>query len=196
MNADPGSLENLHDLVMPVPAPWWPPAPGWIIVSAALIMVLGRWLIRAIRHGQSNRYRREALVLLGKMDDAETELPTLIKRVALSAYPRERVASLTGEQWLAFLDQTGHTDAFTTGAGRWVARLAYNQHWPPRFRRLNLTARGLLFAPGFCGISPKKLLRDYPGSSMAARAAAAAVAGESPASALSRIPERADCTVP
>jgi Domain of unknown function (DUF4381) len=125
MNTDPGSLENLHDLVMPVPVPWWPPAPGWVIVGAALIMVLGWWLIRAIRHWQSNSYRREALVLLGKMDDTGGELPTLIKRVALSAYPRERVASLTGEQWLAFLDQTGHTNAFTTGAGRWLARLAY-----------------------------------------------------------------------
>jgi hypothetical protein len=65
------------------------------------------------------------LVLLGKIDGSEAELPILIKRVALSAYPRERVASLTGEQWLAFLDQTGHTDVFTMGAGRWLARLAY-----------------------------------------------------------------------
>ena len=125
MNADPGSLENLHDLVIPVPVPWWPPAPGWVIVSAVLVMVLGWWLIRTIQHWQSNSYRREALVLLEKIGGSEAELPTLIKRVALSAYPRERVASLTGEQWLAFLDQTGHTDVFTMGAGRWLARLAY-----------------------------------------------------------------------
>ena len=125
MNAEPGSLENLHDLVMPVPVSWWPPAPGWVIVSAVLVMVLGWWLIHAIQHWQSNSYRREALVLLEKIDGSEAELPTLIKRVALSAYPRERVASLTGEQWLAFLDQTGHTDVFTMGAGRWLARLAY-----------------------------------------------------------------------
>jgi Domain of unknown function (DUF4381) len=125
MNAEPGSLENLHDLVMPVPVSWWPPAPGWVIVSALLVMVLGWWLIRSIQHWQSNSYRREALVLLGKIGGSEAELPTLIKRVALSAYPRERVASLTGEQWLAFLDQTGHTNVFTMGAGRWLARLAY-----------------------------------------------------------------------
>ena len=125
MNAEPGSLENLHDLVMPVPVSWWPPAPGWVIVSALLVMVLGWWLIRTIQHWQSNSYRREALVLLEKIGGSEAELPTLIKRVALSAYPRERVASLTGEQWLAFLDQTGHTDVFTMGAGRWLARLAY-----------------------------------------------------------------------
>ena len=125
MNADPGSLENLHDLVMPVPVPWWPPAPGWFIVSAVLVTVLGWWLIRAIQQWQSNSYRREALILLGKIDGSGAELPILIKRVALSAYPRERVASLTGEQWLAFLDQTGHTDAFSAGAGRWLARVAY-----------------------------------------------------------------------
>jgi uncharacterized protein DUF4381 len=125
MNADPGSLENLHDLVMPVPVPWWPPAPGWVVVSAALIIVLTWWIIRAIQHWQSNSYRREALALLEKIGGSGAELPTLLKRVALSAYPRERVASLTGEQWLAFLDQTGHTDAFTTGSGRMLARLAY-----------------------------------------------------------------------
>jgi hypothetical protein len=125
MNADPGSLDNLHDLVMPDPVSWWPPAPGWVVVSAALVMVLSGWIIRAIRHWQLNSYRREALTLLGKIGGSGTELATLIKRVALSAYPRDRVASLTGEQWLAFLDRTGHTDAFTTGAGRWLARLAY-----------------------------------------------------------------------
>lgn len=125
MNADPGSLENLHDLVVPVPVPWWPPAPGWVVVSAALIAVLTWWVIRAVRRWQSNSYRREALALLEKIDGLSAELPTLIKRVALSAYPRERVASLTGERWLIFLDQTGQTDAFTTGPGRWLARLAY-----------------------------------------------------------------------
>jgi hypothetical protein len=42
----------------------------------------------------------------------------LVKRVALAAFPRERVASLSGQEWLAFLDATGRTDAFTHGPGR------------------------------------------------------------------------------
>jgi hypothetical protein len=125
MKTDPGSLENLHDLVMPPPVPWWPPAPGWLLIGTALVIVLAWWLIRVIRHWQSNSYRREALALLEKFDGAGAELPILIKRVALSAYPRERVASLTGEEWLAFLDRTGRTEAFTAGPGRWLARLAY-----------------------------------------------------------------------
>jgi hypothetical protein len=125
MNVDPGSLEHLHDLIMPVPVSWWPPAPGWLVVGAALVMILGWWLIRAIQYWQSNAYRREALALLDNAGGSEAELATLIKRVALSAYPRERVASLTGEQWLVFLNRTGRTDAFTKGPGRWLARLAY-----------------------------------------------------------------------
>ena len=196
MNADPGSLENLHDLVMPVPVPWWPPAPGWVIVSAALIMVLGWWLIHAIRHWRSNSYRREALVLLGKIDNGGAELPFLSNASPsrpIRANVSPRSPGNSGWPFLIKPDTPTHSP-LVPGAG--LRGSLTNQHWPPRFRRLNLTARGLLFAPGFCGISPKKLLRDYPGSSMAARAAAAAVAGESPASALSRIPERADCTVP
>jgi hypothetical protein len=125
MNPDPTNLDRLHDVMVPPPVPWWPPAPGWLVVIAALILVLGWWLIGAIRHWQSNCYRREALALLEAVDNSGIELATLIKRVALSVYPRESVASLTGEQWLTFLDETGRTDAFTKGPGRWLARLAY-----------------------------------------------------------------------
>jgi hypothetical protein len=125
MNPDPTSLERLHEVILPVPVPWWPPAPGWIIVCAALVTMLSWWLTRAIRHWLSNSYRREALELLDKVDCSGAELATLIKRVALSAYPRERVASLTGEEWMAFLDRTGSTDVFTRGEGCWLASLAY-----------------------------------------------------------------------
>ena len=53
-------------------------------------------------------------------------LPELVKRTALAAFPREEVASLSGIEWLQFLDRTGHTDAFTRGRGRLLAELAYD----------------------------------------------------------------------
>ena len=31
---DPGSLQNLNDIVMPAPVGLWPPAPGWYVVFA------------------------------------------------------------------------------------------------------------------------------------------------------------------
>ena len=42
----------------------------------------------------------------------------LLKRTALSAFPREDVASLAGVEWLEFLDRTGSTKDFSRGAGR------------------------------------------------------------------------------
>jgi hypothetical protein len=125
MNPDPTSLDRLHDVIVPPPVSWWPPAPGWVVIGFILALILVYWLIQGVRHWQSNCYRREALKLLETADFSGVELATLIKRVALSVYPRTRVASLTGEQWLIFLDQTGRTDAFTKGSGRWIARLAY-----------------------------------------------------------------------
>ena len=53
-------------------------------------------------------------------------MATLLQRAALTAYPREAVASLTGPAWLAFLDRTGRTTAFTTGPGPWLERVAYD----------------------------------------------------------------------
>jgi hypothetical protein len=125
MSSDPTSLDRLHDVIVPPPVPWWPPAPGWVVIGFLLTLVLVYWIIRAVRHWQSNSYRREALELLETAQSSGAELATLIKRVALSVYPRTRVASLTGVQWLTFLDQTGRTDAFTKGSGRWLAQLAY-----------------------------------------------------------------------
>jgi hypothetical protein len=54
------------------------------------------------------------------------ELPALVKRVALAAWPRERVASLSGSALLAFLDHTGRMQTFQLGAGKDLAVLAYD----------------------------------------------------------------------
>ena len=84
------------------------------------------WLgARALSHRRANLYRREALALLPAPSASLASLPELVKRTALSAYPRESVASLTGESWLAFLDRTGNTKAFTQGPGRRLVDLAY-----------------------------------------------------------------------
>ena len=123
-NVDPGSLDRLHDIVTPPPAPWWPPAPAWYalgVVFGITVAVLG-W--RAAAWWSRNRYRRAALVELEGLEaeagrsESAAALAALVKRVALAAYPRERVASLSGEEWLTFLDATGGTTAFTAGPGR------------------------------------------------------------------------------
>jgi hypothetical protein len=145
------SLDRLHDIVVPPPVPWWPPAPGWWVVGALALALgaIGAW--RAWKAWRAAAYRRAALAELrglearsadaARREAALREVPALVKRTALAAFPRPRVASLSGAAWLAFLDRTGRTDAFTRGGGQVLPALAYD----PAAARMDATAAGELF---------------------------------------------------
>jgi uncharacterized protein DUF4381 len=134
--ADPTSLENLFDIVAPPPVPWWPPAPGWFVVGGVLLVLVFWGARRAWGRWRAAAYRRAALAEWRQLKTRATDpghreialrhLPELVKRTALAAFPREAVASLSGMEWLRFLDRTGHTDAFTHGRGRLLPELAYD----------------------------------------------------------------------
>ena len=132
--ADPASLQNLQDIVVPDPVAWWPPAPGWYGVGF-LLLALGIWfLARRWRDWRRDAYRREALQMLADLRTADegqgspavvAEVAALLRRTALCAYPRRRVVALTGEAWLEFLDATGGGAGFTEGEGRQLLTAAY-----------------------------------------------------------------------
>lgn len=137
MNPDPASLDNLHDIVAPPPVPWWPPAPGWWIVGAVIAYLVAWGAVRALHAWQQSRYRREALRALRGIEreaasadarpQALRQLGELLKRTALSAWPREQVASLTGHAWWSFLDRTSNMHDFVdTGAGAVIEQAAYD----------------------------------------------------------------------
>ncbi|MDR3101128.1 MAG: DUF4381 domain-containing protein [Paraburkholderia sp.] len=117
----PGDLQPLRELALPAPVPYWPQTAGWAIVLALLVaaaLVLG-WF--AWRRHLKQRYRRLALAELtgiaARMSDAAqratalADIASLLKRTALAALPRERVAALSGDAWLAFLQKTHGFDA-------------------------------------------------------------------------------------
>jgi hypothetical protein len=109
--AEPGSLENLHDIVVPAAVPLLPPAPGWYAVGVLALVSFLFLGLRGWRRYRANRYRREALALLKEIEASGDrasvlgEVALLVKRVALAAYPRLQVASLSGEAWRAFLEE-------------------------------------------------------------------------------------------
>lgn len=130
MNPDAASLDRLHDIVVPAAAPWWPPAPGWLWLLGIGSIVALAALLRAAARWQRNRYRREALAELMRLEGAAHDagvalgMSELLKRVALTAYPRAEVAALNGRQWFAFLDRTGGTH-FASGLGATLERTTY-----------------------------------------------------------------------
>lgn len=123
----PPSLNALRDLRVPEPMSNAPQTTAWWILFAILALLLLTLAFLAVRQWRRNRYRREGLARLDALGDGDlTGLPHLVKRVALDGWPREDVAALSGEPWLAFLDRSlGGGTAFTAGPGRLLPDLAY-----------------------------------------------------------------------
>ena len=128
--SDPASLQNLHDIVVPAPVGWWPPAPGWYVVAVVGAVVLVLLAYRAWGRWRRNRYRGEALRELRRLRAAGPEadlqqLSALLKRAALSAWPRSQVAALVGCDWHRFLDESAKLDCFVPEVGEVLDRLAH-----------------------------------------------------------------------
>lgn len=109
MSADPGDLANLADLALPPAISFWPPAAGvWIVAgaAAAAVAVAG---FRALQRYRADAYLRratEAIDAAVRGGDAPGAVSAVLKRAAMVAYDRERVASLTGSSWVAFIRET------------------------------------------------------------------------------------------
>ncbi|HET6960387.1 MAG TPA: DUF4381 domain-containing protein [Vicinamibacterales bacterium] len=127
-------FNRLQGIVTPPAVSYRPQTIGWYVVGAVLLLVIAWVVSRVVAYRRANRYRRAALDelivieqrLTGKdRSKALVELDALVKRVALTAYPRERVASLSGAAWLSFLDATFHGTRFSAGDGKALADLPY-----------------------------------------------------------------------
>lgn len=133
---DPASLQNLNDIVLAEAVTWWPLAIGWYYLFGVLMVALAWLVYRTLRVWRSNAYRRAAvhqLQLLAKdIEDAEKrdaglrQVPVLLKRTALSVYPRSQLASLTGESWLDFLNSKVSSASFNNNTAALLDKLSYS----------------------------------------------------------------------
>lgn len=133
-------LRDIHlpdsDALLPGIALWWPPAPGWWLLLALLVIAgLIAWHRRRSKGQRSQRQLalRELERIenrFGQQQDNEQQvlanLSVLLRRIAVNRYPREHVASLTGKRWLQFLDSVTGMDDFSKGAGCALAEAPYN----------------------------------------------------------------------
>ena len=103
------SLSNFNDVIIPKAIPLFPLAQGWVmlfILLAALGLYLG---VNCYRKYQRELYIREAfeqIHVISKIAAPKEQylaLLDLLKRTALSAYGRDTVAALHGEEWWKFL---------------------------------------------------------------------------------------------
>lgn len=97
------SLVELHDIVLPLEPPLWPPpASFWVLMPLVAMLLWSAWLLGRRLRGRS-AYRRAGLAALGPARSVH-DVSVVLKRVALSAWPRAEVAGLHGGAWVAFLN--------------------------------------------------------------------------------------------
>ena len=161
MNTDATSLQNLNPIVWPAPPGLWPLAPGWLLLMV-IVLLFVVWIgWRSWRKWLANLYRRQALGELKAIQQNRkpiTQLPLLLKRTALSAFPRTDVACLSGEPWRDFLNSTQHDPAFAGRAGELLDQLAYE----PGLCELNQQDRTVLLAAGENWLRTHQPPRDNP----------------------------------
>jgi len=126
MNPAATATLDLRDIHAAAPPAFWPPAPGWWVVALLLIAILvlsTLWLLRRYRLYRLKVDIMDEIESLSTCSTENTEeftahLSMLLRRIALRRYSRERVAPLTGSDWLRFLDETGGNGDFEHGIGQ------------------------------------------------------------------------------
>lgn len=130
-------LAALRDIHEPAMISSWPPAPGWWLLAALASVFVIYLLVLMIRRWLADRYRREAISELQQLtlhwqshgNDTQylQDLQTLLKRVALTRFPRDDVAGLTGEAWVQFLDRSSGSHDFSMGVAEVLIDGNYRQ---------------------------------------------------------------------
>ncbi|NOS90156.1 MAG: DUF4381 domain-containing protein [Methylococcaceae bacterium] len=124
----------LKDLHLPAPIGWWPPAPGWWLLAAFLLLcvALGCWAYwRFTRKTAVKTAHKQLLAIKHNtvLDNQQklAELSILLRRVAISLYPRAQVAGLTGQAWQDFLNQALPNRPFNGEYGQLLVEASYRQ---------------------------------------------------------------------
>ena len=148
MNDSADLLAQLRDIHLPATPAWWPPQPGWWLISIALLAA-GLWLLLRLP-----AWKREALARLRSAEQAYVEggdaarllveVSMLLRSCALLLKGRGQASGLTGEAWLECLRELGRgvgpgpgaallhgpykknvnldAGAFTRGVAEWIRR--------------------------------------------------------------------------
>lgn len=105
----------LRDIHLPTVA-WWPLAPGWWVMLAAVALVLAAIIVGAVRH-RRRRMLRAALRVLDRLRESQQSNPDAAELVAQASQLLRRVArqvepaaaSADGAAWREFVQRYART---------------------------------------------------------------------------------------
>lgn len=118
-------LDQLRPMAPPPAISMIPQTLAWVGVLVVLFATTAWGARKVWRHWRDNAYRRAALNELNLLSDNPADIAILLRRTALSAFPRPAVAALRGAAWLDFLDSSYGGNGFSQGAGQVLATAPY-----------------------------------------------------------------------
>ncbi|MBT6523232.1 MAG: DUF4381 domain-containing protein [Methylococcales bacterium] len=131
MPSNPLAIRDIH---LPDPIIWWPPAFGWWLALLLIItvIILMFWSYKKITRKTAVKSARHLLSQIQMKKDWDdprklTALSALLRRTAISVYPPEQVASLTGQAWLEFLDRPFKEKKFSSIQGQQLINNPYQR---------------------------------------------------------------------
>ncbi len=129
-------LRQLRDIHGIDPVGWWPPAIGWWLLVLGVLVAVGllAWLIRDLYRYPWGSWRRDARDRLIRLRrglkthpprDTAATLSELMRRIAMARFEREDCASLTGDEWLEWLERHDPVGFPWATHGQPMTRLPY-----------------------------------------------------------------------
>jgi hypothetical protein len=125
----------LRDIHLPGPIGWWPPALGWWLLAALMLVAVALYAV----HYYRARHKRAALKAMTRVRAALEQgaepvaclqfLSTILRRFAMTSFARAAgepdVAGLIGERWLRYLDGRWSRTDFSAGLGKRLVAAPY-----------------------------------------------------------------------
>ena len=118
---------NLSPVIAPDAPTWWPLAWGWwaLIIAALILISLVFFIVKRRKNNQ--QAKQEALSYFTNSQSSDRLSPSeaqhILRQAALSYFPREKVAGLTGDDWLKFLDTQLKKPLFVEKQSQWQQSL-------------------------------------------------------------------------
>jgi hypothetical protein len=127
--ADTNQLLPLNAIQLPQEPSWWPLAMGWwSLLLTSVIFLLTIYLF--VRYQKRKLKAKKAALRLFALEQhhmSPSAALELVRQAALSYYPRERIANLTGLAWYQFLDSQLEQPRFMNNKVQWDRALYQNQ---------------------------------------------------------------------
>jgi len=146
---------NLRDIHLPDAISWWPLAPGWwILLTATICTILLVFIARRIYikkqlkrdiHSELDKIKNTFRKTQDKSQLAKS-LSVLLRRASISYYPgtKNNGAGLTGQQWLAWLDNTTQRPLDSKQFQSEAGKVLINAPYLPDNAELNFDAEALI----------------------------------------------------